>query len=351
MLFENFEFRTTALTGSAALFLLFAGIPSQAAYKQVRDVSVLCDFAANCTLSLNPVEGENAPGLGFYRGSAAGAKPGLRFTFSNPTPTKGRLELTVDGKPVIDVDIATLKAEDDQLAYGDEGAVSRLIGALKDGHKLQLKLAGKNWAYSLSGFVGGLIYLDEQQARDGTVAALQAKGKKPAPAAPDIKLIETVEQIPAGIRGDFSSETAICGGESPDAFRMAGGFETKIGDGLDLIGLPCGAPGAYNQPYAFYSRYENRIVPISLPTISDLGPTTTDTAWNIDWADRTKTLTAFFKGRGLGDCGTFNTWKAVDTEEGRVRFVLVEERSKGDCDGNYAGGPRNWPASWPPKAK
>ncbi len=64
-------------------------------------------------------------------------------------------------------------------------------------------------------------------------------------------------------------------------------------------GSPCGAPGAYNQPYVFYSRYENRIVPVSLPVISDDGPTTTDSAWNIDWNNRTRTLTGFSKGAGL----------------------------------------------------
>jgi len=193
--------------------------------------------------------------------------------------------------------------------------------------------------------------VDEQQLRDGTVEALQVKGSKPAPVPPQLKLIETVEQIPADIRKDFSDEMAVCGGASPGTFRNAGGFETKIADGLDLIGLPCGSPGAYNQPYAFYSRYENKTVPISLPTISDDGPTVTDTAWNIDWTQKTLTLTAIFKGRGLGDCGIYDVWKATDSGEGRVRFVLVQERSKGDCDGNYAGGPEKWPASWPVNAQ
>ncbi len=54
--------------------------------------------------------------------------------------------------------------------------------------------------------------------------------------------------------------------------------------------------GAYNQPYVFYSQYENQVVPVSLPTISDDGPTVTDQAWNIDWSQQNKTLMAFFKG-------------------------------------------------------
>ncbi|QPN28927.1 DUF1176 domain-containing protein [Brucella sp. BO2] len=351
MFFKNHGSRIGALSGFATAFLLLAGSPSQAGYKQIRDVSVLCDFAANCTLSLNPGTGENAPGIGLYRSSKADSIPELRLSFSEQMPKTGKLKILVDGKPELDTNIAALKVRNNELIYADEAGVAKLIGAMKNGQKLQLKLADKVSGYSLSGFVGGLIYLDEQQARDGTVAALQVKGAKPAPAAPDITLIETVEQIPEGIRKDFSDDAATCGGASPESFRLAGGFVTKIADGLDLVGLPCGAPGAYNQPYVFYSRYENRIVPVSLPVISDDGPTTTDSAWNIDWNNRTRTLTGFFKGRGIGDCGTYDVWKVVDSGEGRVSFVLKEERAKGDCDGNYAGGPQNWPASWPPRTK
>jgi len=338
-----------AVASIATTMLFMAGGESQAAFRKVRDTQVLCDFAQNCTLTLTPVASDGAPGFGIFRGSQPGSKPALRLSYVDPSQKNAKLEISVDGEALLDVVVSALKAQDDQLDY--TGDLANALEAMKNGQKLQLKLAGKTFTYSLSGLVGGLIYVDEQQSRDGTVEALQVKGSKPAPVPPVLKLIETVERIPAEIRKDFSDEAAVCGGASPETFRNAGGFETKIADGLDLIGLPCGSPGAYNQPYAFYSRYENKIVPISLPTISDAGPTVTDTAWNIDWNQKTLTLTAFFKGRGLGDCGIYDAWKATDSGEGRVRFVLVQERSKGDCDGNYAGGPEKWPASWPVKAK
>lgn len=349
----SLNYRPIAVTTIATAMLFLAGGESQAAFKKIRDTLVSCDFAQNCTLSLTPVASDGAPepgmGLGIFRSSQSGSKPVLRLSYVDPSQTSGKMEISIDGKPLLDVDVSALKSQDDQLDY--TGDISKVLDAMKNGQKLQLKFAGKTSTYSLSGFVGGLIYVDEQQSRDGTVEALQARGSNPAPVPPQIKLIETVEDIPAEIRKDFSDETAVCGGASPSTFRNAGGFETTIADGLDLIGLPCGAPGAYNQPYAFYSRYENKIVPISLPTISDDGPTVTDTAWNIDWSQKTSTLTAFFKGRGLGDCGIYDVWKATDSGEGRVRFVLVQERSKGDCDGNYAGGPERWPASWPINSK
>lgn len=332
--------------GMAAMgVLLLAGSPAEAAFKQVRDTSVLCDFAQNCTLTLRG--GEGAPGLSLHRGAQAGAKPVLRLFYGEDARPTGRLELLVDGKSVATVASAALKPQGDALQYDDADGVARLIEAARLGKALELKQGGRTASYSLSGFVGGLIYLDEQQARDGTTDALQARGDKAPPPSPDVTMIETKEQIPQQIRGDFTGDAAVCGGSSASLFRAAGGFEAKITDDLTLIGLPCGSPGAYNQPYAFYSRSEDKIVPISLPTMSDDGPTVTDAAWNIDWSQKAKTLTAFFKGRGLGDCGTYDVWKATDNGEGRVRFVLVEERSKGDCDGNYAGGPQKWPTDWP----
>ena len=341
--------RPVAATMIAATMLFSAGGESQAAYKAIRDISVSCDAAQNCTLNLAPVGGDSAPGLGLFRSSQSGSKPILRLSYIDSSQKTGKVEISVDGERLVNADVSALTAQDDQLDY--TGDISKVLDAMKSGHKLQLTFDGKTSTYSLSGFVAGLIYMDEQQSRDGTVEALQARGNKPAPVPPQIRMIKTVEEIPAEIRKDFADETAVCGGGSPGTFRYAGGFEATVGDGLNLIGLPCGSPGAYNQPYAFYSRYENRIVPISLPTISDDGPTVTDTAWNIDWDQKSLTLTAFFKGRGLGDCGIYDVWKATDSGEGRVRFVLLQERSKGDCDGNYAGGPANWPASWPVKAK
>ncbi|MBC2886008.1 DUF1176 domain-containing protein [Ochrobactrum sp. CM-21-5] len=351
MLFRSHGYQAIALAGVFATIFLSGTAPSFAAFKQIRDVWVRCDFAQNCTLMLNPTAGEGAPGLGIFRGSDAGSKPMLRLSYIDPSKTSGTLAVSIDGTPLLSVDMAALKLRDGQFDYRDMPQLTKLIDAMKNGRKLELEFGGKPFTYSLSGFVGGLIYLDEQQSRAGTVDALQARGDKAAPSPPEVRLIDSVEQIPAEIRKDFSEEAAICGGASASSFRNAGGFETRIGDGLDLIGLPCGSPGAYNQPYTFYSRYENRIVPISLPTLADDGPTVTDTAWNIDWIQKTKTLTAFFKGRGLGDCGKYDVWKATDNGEGRVRFVLVEERAKGDCDGNYAGGPEKWPTNWPIKPK
>ncbi|MFD1199398.1 DUF1176 domain-containing protein [Brucella gallinifaecis] len=335
----------------ASIVAILGGIGSaSAAFKEIRDSWVLCDYASNCTLTLKS-NNQSAPTFSLYRSSDAGALPHLRFSGFDPKPVSGKLSISVDGKPVVSADLSALKMHNDQFDYANASDVAKLIDAMKSGQKLTLQLNNKTYEYSLSGFVGGLIYVDEQQARNGTVAALQAKGKKPAPSAPDVSLITKIDQLPAQIRPDFSDENGVCGTNSGNSFATGGGFNAKIADGLNLIAMPCGSPGAYNQSYVFYSQSDDKVVPIPLPTISDDGPSTVDEAWNIDWTQSTKMLTAFFKARGLGDCGSYDVWKATDDGEGKVRFVLIEERSKGDCDGNYAGGPEKWPASWPVSAK
>ncbi|WP_273726597.1 DUF1176 domain-containing protein [Brucella gallinifaecis] len=338
------------LAGAVLAATVVSSGPASAAFKEIRDSWVQCDFASNCTLALKST-GDGPLSFSLYRSSAVNAQPMLRLSGFDTAAKTGKLAVAVDGKPVISFDLSAIKLDDGQGYYENPADVKKLIDAMRAGQKLTLQYNGKTYTYSLSGFVGGLIYMDEQQSLNGTVAALQAKGNKPAPQASDVSLISSINELPEAIRKDFSGEDSTCGPDSGDSFQNGGGFNAKIADGLNLIAMPCGSPGAYNQSYVFYSQSGDKVVPISLPTISDEGPTTVDDAWNIDWSQGSKSLTAFFKGRGIGDCGTYDVWKATDDEEGKVRFVLVEERSKGDCDGNYAGGPEKWPASWPVQAK
>jgi hypothetical protein len=52
----------------------------------------------------------------------------------------------------------------------------------------------------------------------------------------------------------------------------------------------------------------------------------------------TRTIDAFSKGRGLGDCGVASTW----TWTGRT-FVLTRESTMEDCEGIPAD---VWPTTW-----
>lgn len=344
---------------STVPLVLFMGIvPSQAAFKQIRDVYVLCNFAQDCSLVMSVPQNAVIREFSIARKAESGAQPEFLLGISgealpHDALPNAKISVAVDGKRIFDVPLASFAADKTSGNFRFDGTdVTKLIAAMKAGKAAEVTFdnGGKRSTakLSLSGFVAGLLYLDEQQARDGTVDALQAKGAKPAPASPPVRLINDLADIPQAIRAEFSGEDARCSLDDTASLRIGGGFSASIADDLGLIALPCGASGAYNQLYVVYSEQDGKLAPLVLPVMSDAGPSTTNSAWNIDWSQSTKTLTGFYKGRGLGDCGSYNVWTAESDEEG-LRFVLKQARSKGDCDGDYAGGPQNWPASWPVK--
>ena len=66
------------------------------------------------------------------------------------------------------------------------------------------------------------------------------------------------------------------------------------------------------------------------------------TQFGTQWDVRRRTLSAYYKGRGLGDCGTFERWRVNEAGE----FVLVEYRAKTECDGK-GNGPDSFPKLYP----
>lgn len=342
-------------TCMATAAVLLMPEPSVAAFKQVNDASTQCNFAQDCTISLTVPEHDVVRTFSISRLAAVGSSPVLKLKLLNPPKATDKVSISIDGKQVLSIPVSDFtkvadQDEGEEWSYGDMENVTRLLDALKLSSKAEIRVgdSGKSAAVSLAGLVAALIFTDEQQDRMGTADALQAKGTKAISPAPQVKVIDRVDDIPVAIRADFTTEGRLCSSEHADILRFGGGFSARIADNLNLIGLPCGAPGAYNQPFVFYSQQGETVTPLMLPVMADDGPSTADNAWNIDWSQKSRTVTAFFKGRGLGDCGTYGVWKAEEMTDG-VRFVLLEERVKAACDGNYAGGPEKWPSTWPLK--
>jgi len=118
-----------------------------------------------------------------------------------------------------------------------------------------------------------------------------------------------------------------------------------VEDDTQLFVVPCGLPGAYNflHTVLLFDTGTKQVRTASLPIMGQRGPTLMDFAYNTDWDDKKSTLSAFFKGRGLGDCGSRSVWY---WEGGYYsNFELVEEYVKGNCDGKYD----DWPQIWPPQ--
>jgi hypothetical protein len=263
--------------------------------------------------------------------------------------------MQIDGREVLRLPVSELsyRAAVYEYIYRGEGEIGTLIDAARAGQELRVSFrargADTESAFPLSGFVAGLIYMDEVQGRVGREDALQANGPEQADQEAPIREITSFADIPFQIRGAFAdTPSADCGGMEESRFANIGGFEARTDDDVNLIGLPCGPGGAYNQPFAFWTRTGSDFRRVPLPVMSGEGPSTSDVAWNISWDQEKLELTGFFKGRGLGDCGSFDRW-AWSRSTGGYAFVLKEARVKGECDGEYDGGPENWPAVWPPE--
>lgn len=342
-----------------AVALIVGASPAGAfVYKQVRDWAVSCSNGLTCTLQYADPENESLlRTIAFERISAPSAPVDVILGFGGAVPIAGSedgvVELGVADGPAFELPISEAREEADgwQWRFEDVEDAADLLAAMGKGQSMEvsLTLAGEaaTLPVSLSGVTAGLILVDETQERIKRTDALYLKGDQPPPEEARVRQITAMDDLPESIRGDFTDPTAPCGGIEPERFAVMDSFLISDEEGEDLIGLPCGLGGAYNQPYVLYSGEGGQFQPLAFPIMTEEGPSTSSMAYNLSYTPVGETITAFFKGRGLGDCGGYDRWTVRDDGLGKV-LVLQESRSKGDCDGDYAGGPENWPRSWPP---
>ncbi len=100
-------------------------------------------------------------------------------------------------------------------------------------------------------------------------------------------------------------------------------------------------PGAYNVPFAAYAGQGETFAPLEFPDARPARELAGNIAYNLDFDARSMTLTSLFKGRGLGDCGTYHVW-SFNQAGGATPITLREQRKKEDCDGNVDDGVETW---------
>jgi hypothetical protein len=346
------------LMRAAAVLLLIAGLlPATAAearqFKRIRDVSVDCSDALICDVSTYNAQSELYTVI-FRRRSSRDAPLELVLGVRETLAAGSEVVMQVDGREILRLPVSELsyRAAVYEYTFKGEAEIAALVDAARSGQELRVSFRARGAdtvsTFSLAGFVAGLTFMDEQQGRVGREDALQADGGAPAAGGETVREITSFAAIPFQIRNEFADRpSAACGGLAEERFAGLGGFEANTGNETFLIGLPCGAGDADNQPYAFWERTGSRFRSVALPVMTGDGPSTAEEAWNIGWDQDSLQLTGYFKGRGNGDCGEYNRW-AWREVSGRYAFVLVEARVNGECDGDAAGGPDTWPLVWPP---
>ena len=263
------------------------------------------------------------------------AGPRARAVLTVPLPDKTaigtRFALTIDGKPA-----GAITAQADDIAKVP--LTRALIDALAGGTKIALLDAqGKSVGRaSLAGLVACLIAIDDQQHRVGTSGAIKALGVKPdsaaAPAAPlivvparsnrpprTISVAQAIQLIgPDNARCDYAT-----GKVAPEASRLDEGHSVVV------IDHPCGN-GAYN---LFSSVYVVDETGTPHPALFDDNPGMGDAEdtdlTNGGWDAKTQRMSSYAKGRGIGDCGTSQTYAWDGT-----RFRMTEMTEMTECRGS-----------------
>jgi hypothetical protein len=299
-----------------------------------RDWIVTCGNNGDCT-AFGTAADDNG-WLRLFMPAGPGAEPvvhvGMWMSDGSVMPT-----LTVDGQRFA-------SRIEDGLARIPADRTRAVIDALADGRKATLMTGEGSLDLSVSGVSAALLWIDERQGRLDTVTALIRKGDAPASTVPAAPTLPVVTPAPAMAQAGADSPLPAAVEALPRvqecrADTVPGYRQTVDSYRLDadtrLWGVPC-FTGAYNVGYLYVLTDNAGAAPriVSLPTTGEA----METPINPDYDPATRRLSAFGKGRGIGDCGTVHEW--VWTADG---FVLARERVMDRCLGIPA---ELWPLTW-----
>lgn len=272
--------------------------------------------------------------------------------------------LSADDDPAVIVDgrafpAARAGASDADAPVGEIRAGARsVIAAMAAGRRMEIQ-AGETVSISANGASAALLWIDERQGRLGTTTALLRRGDQPASRVPAAPPLPELRPAPAAVQTGFGDDKQTlpaplrarkavqdCLAESEHSeWLLQNVMSARLDADTELWAVPCGS-GAYNILHQWYltgpGGRDPR--PADLPGSEGRRRAEEGSVWpdngtvNGGYAPNARTITAFSKGRGLGDCGTTQTW----TWTGE-RFELQAERSMGHC----AGVPWDyWPTTW-----
>lgn len=338
---------------------LYPNVAEANQFKRIRDVNVSCNNALLCDLYItNPRV--SLYSFGFRRSAAPDAPVHLVLSTRDPLRASSSIAFIVDGEEVFSQSIEAFnyRAAIYEYTYRTQEDVALLLAAARRGAELQITHVTRSGQstvpFSLSGIVAGSIFMDEAQGRVGQADSILKLGEiaetttvSSTNSGGELEPIDTLDQLPEGIALAFSSPSGRCYNPFDDEQgRALRGFKAKISDEVDLYSIPCGAGGAYNQIVAFWATSGTYVTPLALPSISDGAPIAMMDAFNTSYDPEKRELSSFYKGRGLGDCGTYHKWAVFEFDIGNL-FRLTEMLSKEDCDGVYKEDLSDYERLWP----
>ncbi len=322
-----------------------------AQYNAFKDWYVNCSDALICEMEANPRKSA-IYALGFKRGKAANAALDLILELEGELAKDSTIKLSIPGQSMaFEVDVGRGRFNHLEWEFSLDVSHEQLLSALKAGNTIEIQAVTTEKtiksSISLSGITASMLFIDEVQGRVGRIDALHAKGNKPAAAVVTrVSELESKTVLPGSVAQVWNGSSNACDEEGNDVIAQYGGLRIDLDKESHLFLLPCGTPGAYNAPYIaiMLDVERDKTRNISFPVMGARGPTTMDIAYNVNWDDKKSQLDAFFKGRGIGDCGSKYIWQ-WNGDGIYGAFELVEERQKDDCDEKFG----KFPLIWPPE--
>lgn len=328
------------------LVMGLVGLPAlaPAEVKTVRDWTADCDDDLYCTATVSGASGMVMGGTGYQlRFARAGGDMSwwsMRFFLKHvPQPkTEGEMQVSVDGGEAVSFyeEYGYLR-DADGVTFGIAGGsdLDKLFASLKKGRKLTLSYEtadGKAQTedFSLSGLAAVLLWVDDKQNRVGKSAEISSptgvEGEAGFTASKEV-----VDKIAARVKFDCDPPPE---NQEIESHHLPGGFALHIAQ--------CFA-GPYNftQLYFFERRDDLRLL-----YFADFGDSWTGTnqLFNSDFDPKSGSLSSFYKGRGIGDCGSAGQWVWSG-----YSFRLVEFSAWPDCDNGKDS--EEWPIIYKHQAK
>ncbi|MCS6627320.1 DUF1176 domain-containing protein [Roseibacterium beibuensis] len=309
--------------------------------KAFRDWIAICDNGNACF-----AYGPGREGFGWVRvaiGPGPDGRPEVAAGYWPEGAEATRaFALTIDGTDYP----MTLAANEPVAAEVPAGRALEVVRALAGGNTARI---GPDHEISLSGAAAALLWIDERQGRVDTVTALRRAGARPASAVRPAPAFPVVTPAPAISQAGFGEQNQTlpaaleavpavveCRAETAEHWVGKEVMSAKLDASTELWAVPCFA-GAYNMGHDWYITGPGGRDPRPARLLSSSGEAGAGTI-NGGYSPESRTVTAFAKGRGVGDCGTASTW----TWTGRA-FVLTQETAMDECWGVPAD---YWPSTW-----
>lgn len=312
--------------------------------KSFGDWAVACDNLRSCEAASLMADDnvENPPQISITReGGPAGT---AAVDVWPDTEYRGSWRIDVDGKMVL----SGTTAKPGLVITGAQA--NQLIDAMLKGQTLTLRGGDKVLSQaSLKGIAATLRYFDAAQGRAGTATALVAKGPKPAsavpaaPAAPRVTFVRPSgkpEAISAALRSAMGKQSGCDAVYQGSEGELPATETFALGGGKTLALIPCGS-GAYNFSTVPFVIERGKAVVARFDQVP--GWTEAEgiaTLVNGDFDPAKGELGSYMKGRGIGDCGSSESY----VWDGAM-FRLIEARAMGECRGSM-----NWLRIWKAEA-